>query len=317
MATIGAAGTAHPSLSPLDVECVYLKHGIMPDGMAYVSLHASAATATSEMVNEAAVWLDDFVQLQTSQKGFVAICDLRKASRPSGKICQQMAALAADGRRRSVFKKAMKECRIVLREGTPWDPTPWVIKGLLASCYTPICRTLLVTHPEQTEEEAFVLPMKATPTQQPDEEETVVLPMEATPTQQPEEESCSHPDSDSDYASDCETCYYSCEESDSESDDQQERASIASSSYSSVYLRNFAAPSDPMTAAHTAASDEVRHAKKGECDMDWSALEEAAAWSRVKVAFSLGSDALEDNSLFDSLGREGRVANLVRELCTW
>eukprot|EP00747_Dinoflagellata_sp_TGD_P186962 gnl/TRDRNA2_/TRDRNA2_44371_c0_seq2.p1 gnl/TRDRNA2_/TRDRNA2_44371_c0~~gnl/TRDRNA2_/TRDRNA2_44371_c0_seq2.p1 ORF type:complete len:332 (+),score=55.72 gnl/TRDRNA2_/TRDRNA2_44371_c0_seq2:96-1091(+) len=138
--------------TPFDVGCARLKYGIRPDGMAYLSVESYDVPATSDMVNCTVEWLDDFVKLDTSQQGFVAVYDFRNVAIPSMERVKQMATLSAESHRHSLFEKCMKECRIILEGGMNYC----IIKALLTNFYTPACRTLVVTDPDQPEEEALI-----------------------------------------------------------------------------------------------------------------------------------------------------------------
>lgn len=141
----------------IDLGFAKVCHGYNADeGMGFIKIFAQRSEITDEGLTQMMSVLDEFVSSKSAAKGFAITYDVRSLCRiPPMQMVTRVAEWGNEPDRQQTWQRLNLACKVVVPGGIMFI----MMKGLLATFFflcPPVCRTYLMTDPDQSEEASTV-----------------------------------------------------------------------------------------------------------------------------------------------------------------
>lgn len=126
----------------------------------YLKIMGLDAPMTEDGIEAIMGFMDDFINCPNAQQGYSITYDLRKLSIPSMNMVMRVADWGKEPKRQAKWTKLNTSCKIVVNSGFRFSICKGVIKSFFYMC-PPVCRTFLLTDPDESEATAVTFEPKA------------------------------------------------------------------------------------------------------------------------------------------------------------
>lgn len=124
-------------------------------GMGYLRVKGHNAAMSDEGLKKVMDFMDDFVSSANAQQGFSITYDLRRLGVPSMSMLMQVAEWGNQSERQAAWNRLNKSCKVVISSGLRFSLCKGILKSFFYMC-PPVCRTFLLTDPDESEATATV-----------------------------------------------------------------------------------------------------------------------------------------------------------------
>lgn len=124
-------------------------------GTGYLKIVGHDAPMSDASLSQIMDFMDNFVDSKNAQKGYAITYDLRRLSVPSMKMVMCVAEWGNQPERQAKWTKLNTACKVVINPGFRFTMAKGVLKSFFYIC-PPVCRTFLLTDPDEPENTALV-----------------------------------------------------------------------------------------------------------------------------------------------------------------
>jgi len=136
-----------------DVGFLLMTQGVRPDGRAEIKLLGREGVQNRSNVMEMLDFLDKFSRTAHAQRGFAICFDLRSLSVPPMSLIKEVADWGNEKARVQRWNRLNFACKVVVRSGVTFAMAKGILHTYFYAC-PPVCRTYLLTDPDEAEEAA-------------------------------------------------------------------------------------------------------------------------------------------------------------------
>merc|ERR1712110_1031194 len=123
--------------------------------MGIIKITGRDAPLTDEGLAEMMKFMDEFVDSELAAKGFAITYDLRNLHIPSMSMIRQVAEWGGEPTRKEKWESRNLVCKVVMSSGIRFSLCKGLISAFFLLC-PPVCRTFLLTDPDQSDEDATI-----------------------------------------------------------------------------------------------------------------------------------------------------------------